>query len=144
MAVRVDVFRAYGFEMSRVSPIELGGFPLGLASLQDLAARHARLCWDLVEGKRVHPKYVRDFLRLMETVTVEEIEDLWEEHPKSHYPESFSEAVLELQRVIASRPALQVAWDYSANANEVCLRCQETKTLRLATGTRIYSILGYV
>jgi hypothetical protein len=144
MALRVDVFRAYGFEMNRLSSIELEGFPLRLVSPQDLAARHARLCWDLVDGREVHPKYVQDFLRLMEVVTAEDIEDLWQEHRKSHFPENFSEALVELQRVIVSRPDLLVTWDYSTNANDVCLRCQETKTLRLATGTQIYSILGYV
>lgn len=142
--VRVDVFRAYGFEMNRLVSIELEGCFLKLASLPDLAARHARLCWDLVDAKQVHPKYVQDFLRLMEVAPLEDIKEVWPEHRKPHFPENFSETVSELQRVIALRADLMVAWDYSTNANEVCLRCRETETFPLADGTRIYSILGYV
>ncbi len=143
-AVRVDVFRAYGLEMDRLFPIELAGFPLRMVSLHDLAARHARLSWDLVDGRQTRPKYVQDFLRLMEVVTTEEVEDIWREHRKPQFPESFSEAVRELQRIIPLRSDLLVTWDYSTSANEVCPRCQETGALRLASGTQIHSILGYV
>jgi hypothetical protein len=69
--VRVDVFRGYGMEMERTSPIESTALPRTL-SLLDLVARHARLNWDLVEGRPVAPKYARDFLRLMELVRTDE------------------------------------------------------------------------
>lgn len=144
LGIRVDVFRAYGLEMNRLLAIEVDGFSLKLASLQDLAARHARLCWDLIDGKQVHPKYVQDFLRLIDVAFVEDIEDVWREHRKPYYPENFSEAVSALRQVIASRSDLMVAWDYSTNVHEVCLRCRETKSFPLAHGTQIYSILGYV
>jgi hypothetical protein len=85
-SVRVDVFRAYGLEMNRLSSIEVDGFSLKLTSLQDLAARHARLCWDLNGGKQVHPKYVQDFLRLIDVAVVEDIKDVWREHRKPHFP----------------------------------------------------------
>ena len=142
--VRVDVFRAYGFEMNRLISIELDGFFLKLASLPDLAARHARLCWDLVDAKQVHPKYVQGFLRLIEVAPLEGTKEVWQEHRKPHFPENFSEAVSELQSVIALRADLMVAWNYSTNVNEVCLRCRETRTFPLANRTQIYSILGYV
>jgi hypothetical protein len=144
LGVRVDVFRAYGLEMNRLLSIEVDGFSLKLASLQDLAANHARLCWDLMGGKQVHPKYVQDFLRLIDVAVVEDIEDVWREHRKPYFPENFSEAVSTLKQVIASRSDLMVAWDYTTNVNEVCLRCRETKTFPLANGRQIYSILGYV
>jgi len=144
LGVRVDVFRAYGLEMTRLLSIEVDGFSLKLASLPDLAARHACLCWDLIDGKQVHPKYVQDFLRLIDVAVVEDVEDVWREHRKPHSPENFSEAASALLQVIASRSDLMVAWDYSTNVNEVCLRCQETKTFPLANGRQIYSILGYV
>lgn len=143
-SVRVDVFRAYGLEMNRLSSIEVDGFSLKLTSLQDLAARHARLCWDLNGGKQVHPKYVQDFLRLIDVAVVEDIKDVWREHRKPHFPENFSEAVSALRQVIGSRSDLIVAWDYSTNVNEACLRCRQTKAFPLASGTQIYSILGYV
>lgn len=142
--VRIDVFRAYGFEMKRLFQIELDGFFLKLVSLPDLAARHARLCWDLIDAKQVHPKYVQDFLRLMEVAPLEDVEGLWQEHRKPQFPENFSEAVSELRRAIALRSDLMVAWDYSTNVNEVCLRCRETRTFPLANRAQIYSILGYV
>lgn len=143
-AVRVDVFRAYGSEMNRLCSIELGGFCLKLVSLPDLAARHARLCWDLVDSKQVPCKYVQDFLRLIQRVPLEDIKDVWQEHRKPYSAENFSESVSELQRVITLRPDLIVAGEYSTNVKEVCLRCRETKTFPLANLTRIYSILGYV
>jgi hypothetical protein len=144
LGVRVDVFRAYGLEMNRLLSIEVDGFSLKLASLHDLAARHARLCWDLIGGKQVHPKYVQDFLRLIDVAIVEDVEDVWREHRKPYFPEDFCEAVSALLQVIALRSDLMVAWDYSTNVNEVCLRCRETRTFPLAHGTQIYSILGYV
>lgn len=144
VAVRVDAFRAYGFEMERLSTIELAGFPIKIVSLPDLVARNARLSWDLADGQQIHPKYVQDFLRLLEVVKTEEIEDVWPEHRKPHFPENFAEAVRELRRIIPLRSDLLVPWDYSTNENEVCLRCQETGALRLAPAQQVFSILGYV
>lgn len=143
MRVRVDVFRAYGFEMDRLSPIELAGLSLRMVSLPDLVARHARLCWDLIENKRVAPKYAQDFLRLLEIVTTDEIEDVWREHRRPLMPESFAEAARELQRNIPLRDDLLIAVDYSTDVNEVCLRCEQTEALRLADASQIFSILGY-
>jgi hypothetical protein len=133
--VRVDVFRAYGAEMQRASG--------GVVSLEDLAARNARLSWDLMEGKSVAPKYARDFLRMAELVSTEEIEGIWKEHRKPHMPGTFAETSRELRRVIALRADLLIPPVYSTDVDEVCPRCVGSQMLPLATGEQIFSILGY-
>jgi hypothetical protein len=133
--VRVDVFRAYGSEMQRASG--------GVVSLEDLVARHARLNWDLMEGKPVAPKYARDFLRMADLVSTEEIERIWQEHRKPHMPESFAESARELRQIIAHRTDLLIPPVYSTNVDETCPRCVGSQALPPAAGQRIFSILGY-
>ncbi|HEY4741511.1 MAG TPA: hypothetical protein VIH76_13025 [Candidatus Acidoferrales bacterium] len=146
--VRIDVFRAYGSEMERTSSIEIAGLVVNLVSLQDLVARHARLNWDLMEGKLIAPKYARDFLRLLGLVQtagiqIAEMESIWREHRKSQSPESFTETALELRGIIASRPELLVPPVYSTNLDEVCKRCHAVESFPLASASQIFSILGY-
>jgi hypothetical protein len=141
--VRIDVFRAYGLEMDRASVIEIAALALQMVSLQDLVARHARLNWNLMEGKPIAPKYARDFLRLIELVTIDEVECIWQEHRTYQSPESFAETVQQLRRVIGSRPDLLVPPTYSTNVYEVCQRCQGAEAFPLADPRRILSILGY-
>jgi hypothetical protein len=141
--VRVDVFRAYGMEMERTSQIECTALPFKTVSLQDLVARHARLSWDVMEGRPVAPKYARDFLRLIELVTTDDIERIWQEHRKGQSPESFAEPALQLRRTIASRSELLIAPAYSTNVHEVCPRCQATGGFRLCDPCQILYILGY-
>src|SRR4051812_2130894 len=50
-SLRVDVFRAYGATMSRTTNAELGSIAVRLISLEDLAARAARLVLDLEAGQ---------------------------------------------------------------------------------------------
>jgi hypothetical protein len=141
--VRMDVFRAYGMEMERTTPIEISALAFRMVSTQDLVARHARLNWDLMEGRPVAPKYARDFLRLMELVTTDEVECIWQEHRKPQSPESFAETALRLRRVIASRSNLLIPPTYSTNVYEVCQRCQHAEAFPLADARQILSILGY-
>ena len=141
--VRIDVFRAYGGEMERTSPITIATLALRTVSLQDLVARHARLNWGLVEGRPVAPKYARDFLRLMDLVTTDEVERIWQEHRKSQSPESFAETALQLRRMIASRSELLIPPTYSTNIYEVCPRCQDREAFPLCDRHQILSILGY-
>ena len=141
--VRIDVFRAYGGEMERTSPITIATLALRTVSLQDLVARHARLNWGLVEGRPVAPKYARDFLRLMDLVTTGEVERIWQEHRKSQSPESFAETALQLRRMIASRSELLIPPTYSTNIDEVCRRCQGRGAFPLCDPRQILSILGY-
>jgi hypothetical protein len=141
--VRVDVFRAYGMEMERTSPVEIATLAVRTISVQDLVARHARLNWDLAEGIPVAPKYARDFLRLIELVTTDEVERIWQEHRKFPSPESFAETALELRRTIASQSDLLIPPTYSTKVDEVCQRCQGGGAFPLCDPRQILSILGY-
>jgi hypothetical protein len=141
--VRLDVFRAYGMEMERTFPIEIATLALRTVSLPDLVARHARLNWDLAEGRPVAPKYARDFLRLIELVTTDEVERIWQEHRKGQSPESFAETALQLRRTIVSRADLLIPPTYSMDADEGCPRCQGTGAFPLCDPRQILSILGY-
>jgi hypothetical protein len=96
-----------------------------------------------MEGKPIAPKYARDFLRLIELVTTDEVECIWQEHRTSQSPESFAETAQQLRRVIASRPDLLVPPTYSTNVYEACPRCQGAEAFPLADPRRILSILGY-
>jgi hypothetical protein len=141
--VRMDVFRAYGGELDRLSSIELCGVPLKMVSLEDMVARHARLCWDLVGGVRVAPKFARDFLRLVEFVVPAKMEAIWQEHRKPGSAESFAVAVEALRRTIAVRTDLLVAPVYSTDVDAVCSRCHETEAFPLADAREVMAILGY-
>jgi hypothetical protein len=141
--VRIDVFRAYGGEMERTAPIEIFGLALKIVSLQDLVARHARLNWDLMEGRPIAPKYGRDFLRLIDLVSNDEVESVWQEHRKPQNPESFAETAKQLRRVIASRSDLLIPPTYSTNVDEECERCHGSEAFPLSDPRLFLSILGY-
>jgi hypothetical protein len=141
--VRVDVFRAYGSVMERVSPADRStGFP-SIISLQDLTARTARLIWDLSANVPIAPKYAKDFLRLLAIVKTDAVEVAWKEHKKPHAPKSFSDAAIELRRLIESRPDLLVTPAHSLDVKALCERCRGTEVLPLADPEQIVSLLGY-
>lgn len=141
--VRFDVFRAYGSELERAVTVTIDGLAIEMVSVQDIVARHARLNWDLMEGKPVAPKFARDFLRLLGYVEAEEMESIWPEHRKPHCLERFTETVRQLRRVIASRPDLLIPPTYSRDVHQLCNRCQEVRAFQLTDRNRILSILGY-
>jgi hypothetical protein len=141
--LRIDVFRAYGLEMDRASLIDISALEIKLVSLQDLVARLARLSWDLVEGRPVAPKYARDILRLLELVSTDKVECIWQEHRTIQSPESFAETAQQLRGAIASRRDLLVPPTYSTNVHETCPRCQDIEAFPLTDPRRILSILGY-
>jgi len=143
-SVRVDVFRAYGNETARAQPVTLAGIPLRIVSLEDLTARHARLCWDLIEGKPLAPKYPRDFLRLLAVVPENQLtEAIWHEHRKPHFAGTFAEAARQIRRAIEARPDLLIPPSYSTDIHEVCERCHATQAFPLAPPSEILSHLGY-
>jgi len=141
--VRIDVFRAYGSVMDRAVTIDAMSHVLRVISLEDLTARAARLCWDLHEGCPVVPKYARDFLRLRDLSTPEDIQSAWQEHRQMHCPESFASAAAEIRRLVAVRPELLVDRVYSTDVHEICSRCVKTYAFPLADAQRILEILGY-
>jgi hypothetical protein len=142
-AVRIDVFRAYGSEIGRASNIELNGVALQLVAFEDLVARHARLCCDLLRGQPLAPKFSRDFLRMVGLIDPEQIEPIWQEHRKPNDPPSFSQASHLLREAIATHSDLLVPPVYSKNLDEVCPRCRNTPSFTLAGAAQIFSLLGY-
>jgi len=141
--VRIDVFRAYGSVMDRTVPIEEMPQRLRMISHEDLAARAARLSWDLHEDLPVAPKYARDFLRLLDLSTPEDVESAWQDHRQAHRPESFAGVAAEIRRLVAVRPELLVDPVYSTDVHEICSRCVKTFALPLADAQQILNTLGY-
>jgi hypothetical protein len=141
--VRIDVFRAYGSEMDRASTIELYGTPLRLVALEDLVARHARLCCDILRSQPLAPKFARDFLRIVDLVQPTEIESIWQEHRKPDDPPSFANASRLLRDAIATRSDLLVPPVYSADPDQFCPRCQSTPSFKLASAKQVFELLGY-
>jgi hypothetical protein len=141
--VRIDVFRAYGSEMERLVPVTIAGLRLQMVSLEDLLARHARLNCDLMEGNLVAPKFARDFLRMIDLVTPDALESIWQEHRKPRQPKSFSQTLIHLRQAIATRTDLLVSPTYSTDVHEVCKRCEKVEDFPLTDASQILAILGY-
>ena len=142
-SVRVDVLRAYGDVISRVSPIRMFSEPFRIISLEDLTARAARLCWDLAAGVPVAPKYARDFLRLLEIVSTDRVEAAWQEHRKQHSPERFQDAANEIRGLVSTRPDLLVSPAYLTDVSVVCERCCGSAAFPLVDAGRMLELLGY-
>jgi hypothetical protein len=107
-AIRVDIFRAYGNMVARAVRVELSGANLRMISLDDLAARTARLCMDLAQDTLTPAKHTRDFLRLLPMIDVRDLEPIWREHRKPGHPASFAEAAARLTELNVAREDLQI------------------------------------
>jgi hypothetical protein len=142
-AVRIDVFRAYGYEMERTRNIKVQEFVLRVVALDDLIARHARLCCDLLRGQPVAPKFAGDFLRMVRFAGADSIGQVWIEHRKPDDPEDFVETTVLLSEAIASQKDLLIAPTYSTDVDLICERCESTEAFRLAEAKQIYNLLGY-
>jgi hypothetical protein len=142
-SVRIDVFRAYGSEMQRAQKIELLQSVFQIVAFEDLVARHARLCCDLLRGQKLAPKYARDFLRMLDFARPPHIENVWREHRKPNDPESFCEAAASLRAAIVERADLLVPPVYSTDVDVVCPRCENTRAFRLGDARQVFSLLGY-
>jgi len=141
--LRIDLFRTWGKEMERASEVELDGMTIRTISLADLAARKARLCWEMVEGRSIAPKHARDLLRMSELRPPQEFQEAWQEHRFRHQPESFVRAVEDVREMINSHPELLVPSVYSTNVEESCPRCHALPGLPLADAGAVLSLLGY-
>jgi hypothetical protein len=142
-SLRIDVFRSYGDTLRRTSNLALSTGIIQLISLEDLTARTARLALDLAGGVPTPSKYASDFRRLAELVDATEVETAWLDHRKPGQPASFKEATGLLQHLILARQNLLTTPDHSKAAEEVCPRCEGTRSFRLADPKVIRSILGY-
>ena len=141
-AVRVDVFRAYGAEMSRSAALTSTA-AIRVVSLEDLVARAARVCLDLVADEPIPAVHASDFLRLAEAVDPKRIESVWLDHRKPAHPETYTEAYLRLKDVIPARRALLLHRNYSTDVEQVCSRCREMPAFRMADPRIMISLLGY-
>jgi hypothetical protein len=142
-AVRVDIFYACGDTMQRATPIEIGGIGLRLIAMEDLTARTARLCMDLVDSTPAPAKHARDFLRLHPLADLDAVESVWQEHRKPKHPKSFKAAAGILTGLIASLPDLQIIPRYSTDANDRCSRCEVSTAFPLADPEHVLRLLGY-
>lgn len=142
-ALRVDVFRAYGATMSRTANLDLPSGAIQLISLEDLAARAARLTLDLAAGVPTPSKHATDFLRLAELIDPEEVETAWRDHRKQEHPASFRETNRLLQNLIPACQDLLITPECSKDTEKVCPRCKTTTAFRFADAKLIVSLLGY-
>ena len=142
-SVRVDVFRAYGRELERVQNIETPELALTIVAFEDLVARHARLCCNLLRGRPLAPKLARDFLRMAEFAETKNVEQVWQEHRQLEDPATFAEAEVLLREAITSRTDLLTPSVYSTDVDEVCLRCVDTTAFKLGDARQVLSLLGY-
>jgi hypothetical protein len=143
-SIRIDIFRAYGNELARAQPITLVGIPVHIVALEDLLARHARLCCDILGDRPVDPKFARDFIRLLDlNVPDSAIEPVWREHRKPSQPARFAETVSALRNTIRERRDLLVPSAYSTDVLEICPRCHATPYFPLAPAQEILTHLGY-
>jgi hypothetical protein len=141
--LRIDVFRSCRDTMRRTSTLDLSVGAVRLVSLEDLAARTARLALDLAGGAPTPSKHTTDFLRLAELVDPTAVKVAWPDHRKQGQPASFEEATALLRYLIVACQDLLIAPDYSKDAEAVCSRCESTCAFRLADPKLILSILGY-
>jgi hypothetical protein len=142
-AVRMDVFRSYGGVTARALSIKIADSNMRIISVEDLAARMARLCMDLVRGTPVPAKHARDYLRLLPLVDIGGLDAAWCEHRKPDHPASFADVSNLLTELIATRNELLIVPEYSHNTNETCTRCEATSAFPLADANRILCLLGY-
>jgi hypothetical protein len=129
--------------MKRVSPIHLFSEPFRIISLEDLTARAARLSWDLAAGIPVAAKYARDFLRLLDIVSTDQVQAVWQEHRKPDSPERVQDAASEIRRLVSTRPDLLVSPAYLTDVSVVCERCRGSAALPLVDAGRMLELLGY-
>jgi hypothetical protein len=141
--MRVDIFRAYGNELTRLRTITLNTISFRVVAFEDLLARHARLCSPLLRSKTVPPKYVRDFLRMLQAQRPNRIEDIWPEHRKPSDPSTFNEAAELIREAAISKAELLVPDVYSTDVTESCPRCAESEGFKRADPQRILDLLGY-
>ncbi len=142
-SVRIDVFRAYGNEMDRAQRMRIFDVDVQLVAIEDLVARHARLCCALLCGERLAPKFARDFLRLAAVIKPDRVEPVWREHRKFDDPTTFVNTLALVREALATRTDLLVQPVYSTDVNEACNRCEGTAAFALADPSQVLALLGY-
>ncbi len=134
-ALRIDLFRECGATIERSRG--------GLVSLEDLAARAARVVLDLESGAQVERKHAESFVRLEPAVESELAEIAWREHRKDGSPATFRKAASRIRELLAERDHLLVSPDYSQDVSAVCAKCEDVGPFHCAPAASIRAILGY-
>ena len=142
-SLRVDVFRADRFTMSRAISVDAPSGPLRVISVEDVLAHEARLLIDLDAGVPVPAKHADDYLRLLELVKPSNMETAWQDHRKPAHPMTFGEANQLVKGLIETRRNLLITAECSKDIAENCPRCVRTSPFQLADPNVVLSLLGY-
>jgi hypothetical protein len=141
-AVRVDVFRAFGNQLSRASALGGDSGMLEVASVEDLVARTTSLvCGRLRRGRSVDAKHVAAFTQLRGLGRPEQLETAWADH-RQDVPGTLEDAAGEATRLLSTRPELVINEHYSKDVVE-CGRCRHQGPFRPGPAEKIVRILGY-
>ena len=140
--VRVDVFRAFGNQLSRASAIGGDTGALDVVSVEDLVARNISfVCGRLRLGRSVDPKHVTAFTQLRGLGRPDQLAMAWADH-RQEVPGSLDDAAGEATRLLSRRPDLIISDQYSPDI-VVCRRCRARGSLRPAPAENIVRVLGY-
>jgi hypothetical protein len=140
--LRLDLFRAFGTEMTRANTMDEQTGRLLVLSVEDLVARStAHVCGRLRQGRPIDVKYVRAFTRLAGLGKPPQLADAWRDHHQE-VPGTLEEATQQANELVALSPELLINETYSASVT-ACDQCAECGPFRRAAPDVIVSILGY-
>jgi hypothetical protein len=141
LALRVDVFRAFGCSLSRADRVGIVA-PLPVLSVEDLRARAtAMVYFHLEQGHPVDPKYVAAFHDFDGLGDRHALDAAWAEH-RQDASGSVDEVHRHACRLVETRPDLLVPEQYS-DVIVPCARCQTTGAFRPSAPEKIVEVLGY-
>jgi hypothetical protein len=128
LALRIDVFRAFGHSVSRAVALRWT-VAVPVLALEDLRARAAAMVYGRLQRRRpLDPKHVAAMQELAGLGERDALNAAWEEH-RQGLPGSFDEAHRTACHLLAERPDLLMPDHYSATI-EPCDRCRIVGPLR--------------
>lgn len=141
LALRIDVFRAFGRSLSRATSLT-STLPLPVLAVEDLMARATAIVYGHLQRRRpLDPKHVSAMRDLAGLGSGDALNAAWEEH-RQGLPGSFDAALREACQLVEDRPQLLTPDQYSA-AIEPCDRCRVVGQLRPSAPEKIVAVLGY-
>lgn len=142
LAVRVDVFRAFGNQLSRASALGGDTGTLAVVSVEDLVARSTSfVCGQLRRGRSIDAKHVTAFTQLRGLGRPEQLAMAWADH-RQEVPGTLEETAGEAIRLLSVHPEMVVKEHYSTDV-VLCGRCREHGPFRPGPAEKIVRILGY-
>jgi hypothetical protein len=141
LALRIDLFRAFGRSLSRAVNVA-PSVPLSVLAVEDLRARATAIVYGHLHRQRpLDPKHVSAMQDLAGLGERDALRAAWEEH-RQGLPGSFDEAHRKACQLVDERPELLVPDENSA-AIEPCDRCRDVGRFRPSAPERIVEVLGY-